>query len=67
MNKNKKTLDSFVKYCSKHPEERFWQALCNWSNVSFVLTSKNGNLDDICAAMKRGHLNDTFYLEGKNK
>lgn len=36
MNKNKKKLDSFVKYCEKRPELRFWQALVNWAgfNVS---------------------------------
>lgn len=28
----KETLESFVKYCEENPEQRFWQALRNWSN-----------------------------------
>jgi hypothetical protein len=34
--KNSKVLESFVNYCEAHPEERFWQALRNWSGYSFV-------------------------------
>lgn len=28
---SKDLLASFVRYCKKHPKERFWQALRNWS------------------------------------
>lgn len=31
--KNAETLRSFVKYCILHPEQRFWQALKNWSGA----------------------------------
>jgi hypothetical protein len=37
-------LRSFVDYCIKHPEERFWQALRNWCGmagaVCFVIRPK---------------------------
>lgn len=50
--KNTKQLESFTKYCNEHPQERFWQALRNWSNVGYVATSTNGSL-----------WHDTFYDE----
>lgn len=42
MNHNKELLDQFVAYCEQHPEQRFWQALCNWDGVS-VLASLKGD------------------------
>ena len=57
MNKNKKLLDSFVAYCQQHPEERFWQALRNWSGHNFIFVSQ---------FLKIG-VQDTFYWEGKDK
>ena len=45
------TLKSFVNYCREHPEERFWQALRNWSGHQVILA------DD---------LRDTFYWEGRD-
>lgn len=35
--RNSEKLASFVKYCEEHPEERFWQALRNWSGYWAVL------------------------------
>jgi len=32
ISKNVAALISFNNYCEAHPEERFWQALRNWSN-----------------------------------
>ena len=60
MNKNKETLYSFAKYCAEHPEERFWQAVRNWSGFPFVLvcTLPEWDLD---------RMYDTFYFEGRNK
>lgn len=59
--RNGDVLASFVKYCEAHPEQRFWQALRNWSNVHVVCISNTrfgGDLpDDIL---------DTFYWEGRN-
>ncbi len=49
-------LDDFVDYCHAHPQERFWQALRNWSGHNFILASQD----------KRGVISlDTFYWEGK--
>ena len=50
--KNANTLASFTKYCKKHPGERFWQALRNWSEYKFIEGSKNGVVFE-----------DTFYKE----
>jgi len=52
-NKNIKLLKDFKKYCIKHPEQRFWQALRNWSEWEFIYGYKNGT----------GF--DTFYYEKK--
>lgn len=51
MNKNKKILESFVAHCEAHPEQRFWQALRNWSGVAFI------HADAV----------DTFYWRGKGQ
>ncbi len=66
LNKNKKLLDGFVKYCAKHPEQRFWQALRNWAGVLYIFTkddtyNPNYNLNNVFLM----GLVDTFYLEGK--
>lgn len=55
---NKKLLNSFIKYCEKHPEERFWQALRNWSGAKFICIS------DIPPFEPE---RDTFYFKGKRK
>ena len=54
-NKNKKYIESFNKYCNKHPEERFWQALRNWSESPSICFVNNEGKD----------IKDTFYFEGK--
>jgi hypothetical protein len=51
---NKKLLDSFIKYCEEHPEQRFWQALRNWSKFMFIYASNE--------ISGEGELIDTFYL-----
>ena len=60
--RNGRTLFDFVCYCIQHPDERFWQALRNWSGYGFILVSttapyeiNEGQLHD---------LNDTFNWEG---
>ncbi len=57
--KNQKVLNDFILYCSKHPEQRFWQALCNWSGYKFILRSNSNTF------RRDGLLEDTFYIEGK--
>lgn len=34
-------LNSFIKYCVAHPELRFWQALCAWSEQYKILRMPN--------------------------
>jgi len=58
-NKNHETLDSFIKYCDSHPEQRLWQALRNWSEENFIWASDERNSDP--------SFKDTFYWKGKNK
>lgn len=53
--KNQTVLEDFTEYCKKHPEERFWQALRNWSNALSILYK-----DSIQEESK-----DTFYWQGK--
>lgn len=48
--KNSKLLWSFMKYCKIHPEERFWQALRNWSGWIYIRASMNNEKGE-----------DTFY------
>lgn len=62
-----KTKEDFVKYLEEHPDERFWQAVCNFSKVNYVLAC------DRAETMRDGKLElnwvdpvDTFYWEGKN-
>ncbi len=60
MSKNKDLLTDFIKYCVDHPQERFWQALRNWSGFAFVGVSNsliNG----------KPVYHDTFYFEEKQK
>ena len=58
-NKNIKLLKDFKKYCVKHPEQRFWQALRNWSGFAFIYANKDTRINDAGQ--------DTFYFEGKDK
>jgi len=55
--KNKKLLFNFVWYFITHPEQRFWQALRNWSNTPFIYKSDR--------YFTSKHLQDTFYKETK--
>ena len=58
MSKNLELIASFKRYCILHPEERFWQALKNWSSYNFIWVSSD---------LERTDLKDTFYFEGKDK
>lgn len=55
--KNRETLVSFYHYCSENPEQRFWQALRNWSSYAFIYGSSTDSADI--------ELEDTFYKKGK--
>jgi len=60
--RNSEALLSFVTYCVQHPDQRFWQALRNWSKWSFILGSSVPpyQIDDTNIAL----VDDTFYVEG---
>jgi hypothetical protein len=60
--KNIAILNDFIHYCIAHPEERFWQALRNWSGFKgiFVCNCSPDEADS-------GTIYDTFYFEEKDK
>lgn len=49
--KSRKTLNSLIAYCRKHPKLRFWQAVYGWLNACEIL------IDYI----------DPYYFNGKEK
>lgn len=66
LNKNKKRLDSFTEYCKHFPEQRFWQALRNWSAVEYRKEIDNADLpypDFIFMGYDEEGIQDTFYLD----
>lgn len=63
MNKNKDLLNSFVEYCYKNPELRFWQALVGWSGFSKIIAETYNWTEKGGEEIKQ---QDTFYWEGIN-
>lgn len=59
----KDMLDSFVEYCQKHPEQRFWEALRNWSGWQHVLVSNDS--DFVLSQTAVGKVHDTLNWEGR--
>ena len=55
--KNIRLLIDFVYYCIKHPHERFWQALRNWSGADAIYYGYD-KYDEFPT--------DTFYWERKD-
>ena len=53
MKTQEELLNSFVAYCKKYPNQRFWQALRNWADVDSIYVQNDGE-----------ELRDTFYVEG---
>lgn len=58
--KSRDLLDDFTTYCRDNPDERFWQALRNWSGQAFIWASKSGSDFD------KSKPKDTFYWEARN-
>lgn len=52
--KSYKKLEAFTKYCVKHPELRFWQALINFCGFNISMVETNG---------KKITYKDLFYEE----
>ena len=81
MNKNQELLKEFIKYSEAHPEERFWQALRNWSGSRFIfagnlslMKSKEAKIypralsvTELIMMVESFDLQDTFYWEEKNR
>jgi hypothetical protein len=61
--RNSKLLDSFHEYCEMNPEQRFWQALRNWSGEQKILVERHYTSQ----GMPSGYTKDTFHWEGKNE
>ena len=56
------TKKEFVKYLMSHPEQRFWQAVRNFSEYSFIVGS---NVTPEMMSDSGAVMEDTFYKEGK--
>lgn len=52
-----KTRVDFIRYLVDHPDERFWQAVRNFSGKGFVYVSDKLTDDP--------EIEDTFYWEGE--
>lgn len=61
-----KLLESFIAYCKAHPDERFWQALRNWSGVPFLYAHKMSLLEVHDSIEKDGDGLHYFYEEAKD-
>jgi len=61
--KSHKLLSSFIEYCLDNPNQRFWQALRNWSSYNTIFGYKSNEL--LCPTQLMKNLEDTFYREGK--
>jgi len=59
---NSEMLDSLIEYCQAHPDQRFWQALRNWSGWQHVLVSNDS--DFVVSQTTVGKVHDTFNWEG---
>ncbi len=55
MDKNKKQLESFTKYCKENPSQRFFQALRNWIQITI-----NKKWNWLCVSDGE-KTEDTFY------
>jgi hypothetical protein len=60
MSRNSDLLDDFTEYCRDNPNERFWQALRNWSGQAFIMAVRTGGDYD------RANPKDTFYWDARN-
>ncbi len=58
--RNEAVLQDFTAYCRVNPEQRFWQALRNWSGAHKVLVTDWDDMERLCPK-------DTFNWEGKGR
>jgi hypothetical protein len=62
--RNSEVLASFIGYCVAHPQDRFWQALLNWSGFGYIFAS-GVSLHEIRPPAP-GTVKDTYNFEGRN-
>jgi hypothetical protein len=62
--RNGRTLMSFVLYCISNPDQRFWQALRNWSGFNFIGVTNDFGGDPIRGYEPQNFV-DTFGWEGR--
>lgn len=53
MTKAQQKAKKFYEYVKKHPDERFWQALLNFTKVPYIM---------ICDAPNGNNPRDTYFL-----
>jgi hypothetical protein len=61
--KSRKELSSFILYCQNHPEERFWQALQNWSGYTSIMAVTYIGRRFDGGIVNQTH--NTFYIKGR--
>lgn len=66
--RNSVVLASFVAYCETHPDERFWQALRNWSGYHLItaITIAFRPVTGVTYSEAFRTEHDTFNWEGRN-
>lgn len=61
-------LISFMTYMKSHPDQRFWEALRNWSGWTFLwVSSSQESLERADRGERGGSLHDTFYWESTRR
>ena len=66
LNKNQELLESFSKYMAENPNQRFWQALRNWSGHDFLIEIE-GTFTDIFSIDPNTKIRDTFWLNDEDE
>lgn len=56
--RSQKTKEAFIKYLEDHPQERFWQAVRNFSKYNYIFGGYSPDKTDA---------KDTFYEEENNE
>ena len=62
--RNGALLSSFVDYCKRYPDQRFWQALLNWSGCGYIFAS-GVPLYEFEHSVFSGIVKDTYEWEGR--
>lgn len=57
-----KLLADFADFCRCHPNQRFWQALRNWSGQNFILAATHHDHHD----HHHDTCRDTFHWRGRD-